>query len=322
MSKVVVTDHPFETFDVEADVLQPLGCELIVRKQAPPPAELAQLVADADQVMTVFAPVNAAVIAAMRKARVIVRYGVGVDNVDLEAARARGIPVCNVPDYCMHEVADHALALMLALTRRVVSNCLALRAGEWKLRAPAASMKTLRDLTVGVVGLGRIGREVVRRLHGFHCPVRVYDPLVTPDDVRLCGGEPASFDDVLSQSDVLTLHCPATAQTRKMINREAIARMKPGAILVNVARGALVDTPALVEALQSGHLAAAGLDVFDPEPPPADSPLLKMDNVVVSSHLAAVSARAITQLRTTAAGIVAKAIRGEPLPNVVNGVSA
>jgi D-3-phosphoglycerate dehydrogenase len=145
---------------------------------------------------------------------------------------------------------------------------------------------------------------------------------MTPEDVRLHGGEPARFEDVLSQGDLLTLHCPATAQTRKMINREAIARMKPGAILVNVARGALVDTPALVEALQSGHLAAAGLDVFDPEPPPADSPLLKMDNVVVSSHLAAVSARAITQLRTTAAGIIARAIRGEPLPNVVNGVSA
>jgi D-3-phosphoglycerate dehydrogenase len=321
MIKVVVTDHPFETLDTEAAILQPLGCELVARRQVPPPTELARLVADADHVLTVFAPLNAGVIAAMQKVRVIVRYGVGVDNVDLEAARARGIPVCNVPDYCMDEVADHTLALILAVTRRVVTNCNQVRAGRWKLTAPAA-LKTLCDLTVGVLGLGRIGREVVRRLQGFRCRVLAHDPALTPDEIRNRGGEPAGFDDVLRQSDLLTLHCPATAQTRHLINREALAHMKPGAILINVARGALVDTVALEEALEQGRLAAAGLDVFDPEPPPADSGLLRRENVVASPHAAAVSAKAIAKLRTTAAGIVARAVRGEPLPNVVNGVPA
>jgi D-3-phosphoglycerate dehydrogenase len=321
MIKVVVTDHPFESLEVEAAILQPLGCELVTQKQAPPPAGLARLVADADHILTVFAPVTAAVVAAMQKARLIVRYGVGVDNIDLEAARARGIPVCNVPDYCMDEVADHTLALILAVTRRVVINCNQVRAGRWKLTAPAA-MRTLCDLTVGVIGLGRIGREVVRRLQGFRCRVLAHDPALTPDEIRSRGGEPAGFDDVLRQSDLLTLHCPATAQTRHLINREAFTRMKPGAILINVARGALVDTAALVEALEQGRLAAAGLDVFDPEPPPADSPLLRLENVVISPHAAAVSPKAIAKLRATAAGIVARAIRGEPLPNVVNGVSA
>jgi D-3-phosphoglycerate dehydrogenase len=322
MVKVVITDHPFDTLDVETSVLQPLGCELVVRKQIPPPAELTRLVADADHVMTVFAPLTAEVIAAMRQARVIVRYGVGVDNVDLEAARSRGIPVCNVPDYCMDEVADHTLALILAVTRQVLPNCEALRAGRWGLAVPAAAMKTLCNLTVGVLGLGRIGREVVRRLLAFRCRVLAYDPALTPEVIRSQGCEPTSFNDVLNHSDLLTLHCPATAQTRHLIDRASLARMKPGAILINVARGALVDTEALVEALQRGHLAAAGLDVFEPEPIPPDSPLLKMKNVVVSPHLAAVSVKAITQLRATAAEIVARAIRGEPLPNVVNGVQA
>src|SRR4051812_34827819 len=169
MPKVVVTDYAFASFDIESEILRPLGCEIVLVKKSPPPEELARLVADADHVLTQFAPLNAAVIAAMQRAKVIVRYGVGVDNIDLEAARARGIPVCNVPDYCTDEVADHTLALLLATTRRIVANNNRIRSGGWGLVGPFAGMKVLRDLTVGVVGFGRIGREVVRRLHGFKC---------------------------------------------------------------------------------------------------------------------------------------------------------
>ncbi len=321
MSKVVVTDYPFPSLDLETAILQPLGCELVARKPVTPPEELAPLVADADCVLTVFAPVTEHVIGAMRRARVIVRYGVGVDNVDLDAARARGIPVCNVPDYCMDEVADHTLALILAVTRQVVANCEAVRGGTWGLPVPVEAMKALRDLTVGVVGLGRIGREVAARLRAFRCRLLAHDPALSAADIQAHGCEPVGLEGILSRSDALTLHCPATAQTRRLLNRETIARMKPGAILINVGRGTLVDPEALVEALQRGHLAAAGLDVFDPEPVPADSPLLKMSNVVVSAHVAAVSVRAVRRLRETAAGIIAKAVRGEPLPNVVNGVA-
>jgi phosphoglycerate dehydrogenase-like enzyme len=161
---------------------------------------------------------------------------------------------------------------------------------------------------------------VARRLSGFKCRVLVHDPVVPPADVRDRGCEPAGLDDVLAQADVLTLHCPSTPQTRRMIRRDTLARMKPGVILVNVARGDLVETAALVEALGTGHVAAAGLDVFDPEPVPPDSPLRKMDNVVLSSHVASASERAVRTLRETAAGIVARSVRGEPLPYVVNGV--
>jgi phosphoglycerate dehydrogenase-like enzyme len=219
-------------------------------------------------------------------------------------------------------VADHTLALMLAATRQVVANCQRIREGGWGLAVPLPAMRALRGLTVGVVGFGRIGRAVARRLRGFECRVLAHDPVVPAADVRDSGCEPAGLDDLLAQADVLTLHCPSTPQTRRLIRRDTLARMKPGAVLVNVARGDLVETAALVEALERGHLAAAGLDVFDPEPPTPDSPLRTMANVVLSAHVASASERAVRTLRETAAGIVALSIRGEPLPNVVNGVTA
>ena len=320
MSRVVVTDYTFDSLDVERGILEPLGCEIIASKKIPPHEELARLVADADHVITQFAPVKAAVIATMRRARVIVRYGVGVDNVDLDAARARGIPVCNVPDYCTDEVADHTLALLLATTRQVVVNGNHVRSGAWGLAVPLATMKALRDQTVGVVGFGRIGREVVRRLHGFKCRVLVHDPVVPEGAVREAGCEPAGLDDLFGRSDVVTLHCPSTAQTRHLLRGDTIARMKPGAILINVARGDLVEPTALIDALKSGHVSAAALDVFDPEPIPAQSPVRKMDNVIVSAHVASTSARAVRELRRSVAAAVAASVRGEPLPNVVNGV--
>jgi D-3-phosphoglycerate dehydrogenase len=321
MITVAVTDYTFGDLDIEAGILRPLGCEIVPGRRGAPVEELARLVADADHVITQFAPLNAGVIAAMRRAKVIVRYGVGVDNVDLEAARSRGIPVCNVPDYCMDEVADHTLAFMLAATRHLVANGNRVRDGGWGLAVPLPAMKALADLTAGVVGFGRIGREVVRRLRAFKCRVLVHDPAVPAADVRAGGAEPRGLEELLAGSDVLTLHCPSTPQTRGMIRRETLARMKPGAILINVGRGDLVDSAALADALRRGHLAAAGLDVFDPEPIPPDSPLLKMDNVLITAHIASASARAVGRLRETAAGIVARAVRGEPLPNVVNGVA-
>ena len=319
MPIVAVTDYTFESLEVERVVLEPLGCRVSAWKDKRPPQELAQLVADADAVLTQFAPVNAEVIAAMARARVIVRYGIGVDNVDLEAARARGIPVCNVPDYCIDEVADHTLAFILAATRQVVTNCLAVRGGSWKLAVPLDRMRTLRELTVGVVGFGRIGRAVAGRLRPFGCRILAHDPVVPAAAVEAAGCHPRGLNELLAESDVVTLHCPSTATTRGMINRAVLGLMKPGVILVNLARGDLIDSAALTEALQRGHVAAAALDVFAPEPIPPDHPVLQMDNVVLAPHIASASVSAAAKLRTTAATIAARAIRGEPLPNVVNG---
>jgi D-3-phosphoglycerate dehydrogenase len=320
--KIAITDYTFDTLDIETGILAPLGCEIVAWKRVAPPSELAQMVGDADHIITQFARVNAEVIGAMRRAKVIVRYGVGVDNIDLEAARARGIPVCNVPDYCMDEVADHTLALILASTRQLPANNSHIRNGGWGLAVPLAAMKSLADLTVGVLGFGRIGSEVVGRLRAFKCRILVYDPVVPATGIVNAGAQAAGFEVVLRHADVLTLHCPSTPQTRGIIRRDTIALMKPGAILINVGRGDLVESSALIEALRQGHLAGAGLDVFDPEPIPPDSPLLKLDSVIVSPHAASVSLKAVRRLRETVAGIVARAVRRESLPNIVNGVVA
>ena len=320
MAKIVVTDYTFPALEVEESVLQPLGFEL-VSGQCKTPEALIALVADADAVITQFAPVNASVIAAMQKAKVIVRYGIGVDNVDLEAARQRGIPVCNVPDYCIDEVADHTLAFMLSVTRQVVQNTLYIRDGKWGLATGLDPLRTMRDQTVGIVGFGRIGREVAARLAPFKSRRLVFDPVLAPETIREHGCEPVTLEEILAESDIVSLHCPSSAQTRKLLNADSIRAMKKGAIVINLARGDLIDTQALVSALESGHLAAAALDVCDPEPIPADSPLRSMPNVITASHIASASPKSVRTLRLTAARIAAMAVNGEQLPNVVNGVA-
>lgn len=316
--KVAITDYSFPDLSVEEAILQPPGIMISAWKVKPSAADLPALVADADAVITQFAPVNAEVIATMQKARVIVRYGIGVDNVDLAAARAKGIPVCNVPDYCIDEVADHTLAFILATTRQVVTNSNSLKRGNWALAGPLDRMKALKDLTVGVVGFGRIGREVVARLRAFRCLILVHDPIAKASDIEAAGAKPVAMRELLSQTDVITLHCPSTPDTRGMLNSESLGQTRPGVSIINLARGDLINQQALTEALASGHVAAAALDVFNPEPIEADQPLLKMDNVIVASHIASTSVPAVRKLRETAARLALMAINGEPLVNVVN----
>ena len=319
--KIAITDYSFPNLEVEEGIIRPLGIDLATFKEKRTATEISQLVADADAVITQFAPVTAEVIAAMRNAKAIVRYGIGVDNVDLDAAKTKGIPVCNVPDYCIDEVADHTLAFILAATRQVVPNCNQVRSGKWGLATSLGQMFALRDLTVGVVGFGRIGREVAARLRAFKCRVLASDPVVSRADVEKSGCVPVELNELLSKSDIVTLHCPSMAQTRGMINRDSLSTMKKGVILINLSRGDLVDSSSLTEALQSGHVAAAALDVFAPEPIPADHPILKMEQVIVSSHIASCSVPAVKKLRETAANLAVMAIKGIPLPSIVNGVA-
>jgi D-3-phosphoglycerate dehydrogenase / 2-oxoglutarate reductase len=321
MPKVAVTDYSFPDLAVEASILEPLAVELVSWREKRPAEQLPELLGDADYIITQFAPLTAQVIHSLQRAKVIVRYGIGVDNVDLAAAREKQIPVCNVPDYCIDEVADHTLAFILAATRGVVPNSAAVHAGKWGLATSLDQMRTLRNLKVGIVGFGRIGREVSSRLAAFKCQVLVYDPLVPAADIARTGGSARPLNELFAEADVITLHCPSTAATRNIVNRESLARMKPGVILVNVARGDLVDSAALVDALRQGHVSRAALDVFAPEPIPADHPILALGNVILSAHIASASVRAVRTLRETAANIVVRAIRGEPLPNVVNGVT-
>jgi D-3-phosphoglycerate dehydrogenase len=323
MHKIAITDYAFPDLAIELSILELENIEVVSFKEKRSPAELAGLVRDADAVITQFATVNAEVVAAMQRAKVIVRYGIGYDNVDTGAARQRGIPVCNIPDYCIDEVADHTLAFILATARQVVPNTLHLREGKWGLAVPLTSMLSLKYLTAGIVGFGRIGREVVHRLLAFKARVLVFDPVVDAAEIARSGAEAVrSFDELLARSDIVSPHCPSTPQTKGLFNADAFAKMKRGAVFINVGRGDLAVSSALVQALESGHLAAAALDVFDPEPVPADNPILRMPNVILAAHIASASPSAVKTLRETAARIALMAVRGEPLPNVVNGVSA
>ncbi len=317
--KVVVTDYNLADLEIEEGFCKAAGHELKGIRTGTEQDRI-DLVRDADAVITQFAPVNAAVIGAMQKVRVIVRYGIGVDNVDLKAAAAKNIPVCNVPDYCIDEVADHALAMILDLTRKITANSNKVKSGSWGLATPLSAMFALKSMTVGVVGFGRIGREVADRLRAFKCRVLVYDPPVPASTIRLNGCEPATLGDIISKCDLITLHCPSNDHTKQMINARSIAAMKDGVLIVNTSRGTLVKTDDLVAALKSGKVAAAALDVTDPEPPDLQGELVKLDNVIINSHIASCSAQAVRKLRESVVNTVGIALRGEPLPNVVNGV--
>jgi D-3-phosphoglycerate dehydrogenase len=316
---IVITDWTFPDLSIEESILKPAGFNVVAR-QCKTETELIDLCVDADAVITQFARINATVISAMRKARVVVRYGIGVDNIDLEAARERDIPVCNVPAYCIDEVADHTLAFILATTRQVVTHTNHLGNGQWGLATPLSEFKALRDLTVGVIGFGRIGREVVRRLIAFKCVVQVFDPVVPAAIIEEAGASAGDFPKVLRMADVLTLHCPSTSHTRRMMNHQAFAAMKSGAIFINVSRGDLVDSDALMAALQTGRLAGAALDVFDPEPIPAEHLIRRLPNVILAPHLASCSVSAVTKLRQSVAQFAMAALRGEKLTTIVNGV--
>jgi D-3-phosphoglycerate dehydrogenase / 2-oxoglutarate reductase len=320
MPTVVIIASTFPNVDPERAILSPAGCD-VVQGQPGPDTALMEQTRDADAVIVQFAPLNAAVIDNMHRAKAIVRYGVGYDNVDVEAARRRHIPVCNVPDYGIDEVADQALALLLALTRQILPNHNLIRGGGWGLAVRDQQMRTLREISTGVVGFGRIGRAVVQRLVAFGGRVLVADPHARSEAIRTAGAEPATLEALLAASDLVTLHCLLNDQTRHLLNAASLARMKPGVLLVNVSRGGLVDAEALQAALRSGQIGGAGLDVFETEPLPPDSPLRRLDNVVISSHIAAVSTHAIRVLRESAAKLALHAVRGEPLENVVNGVA-
>jgi D-3-phosphoglycerate dehydrogenase len=318
---IVVTDYKFPDLALEQAAAEHAGCDLIGH-HCESEAELKAAVTDADAVITQFARLSAPVVAAMTRARAIVRYGIGVDNVDLDAARQHGIPVANIPDYCIDEVADHTLSFILAMTRQVVTHTADLRAGHWRLAVPVSGMKVLRDQTVGLVGFGRIGREVAARLLAFKCRVLVYDPMVPEAEIQRLGALSVPLTQLLAESDIVSLHCPSTPATRHIIGPAALAAMKPSALLVNVARGDLVDTHALLDALQSGHLGAAALDVFDPEPLPLAHALRTLPNVVIAPHIASVSVTAVQALRQGAIARAVAAVRGQLPDNVVNQITA
>jgi D-3-phosphoglycerate dehydrogenase len=314
--KVVITDYGFSDVEQERRMICQAGFQLVVG-QCQTPEAIMQAGADADALLVQWAPVTAAVIDRLEHCRVIVRYGIGVDNIDLAAAARRGIPVCNVPDYCIDEVADHTLALALTLVRQLPMLDRRERAGVWKI-TPDQPMPALKSLTFATAGFGRIARAVLERAKAFGCRLAAYDPYVAPDTFASCGVAPLTREQLFGEADVLSLHLPLTPETRRLVDAATLAKMKSTAIVINTARGGLVDGVALAEALRGGTIAGAGLDVFDPEPVPPGHPLQHCHNAVLTSHVAWFSEQSVPRLQSLAAAEVLRALRGQPLNNRVN----
>jgi glyoxylate reductase len=272
----------------------------------PPRAELLARAPELEGLLSLLTdPVDAELIEAAPRLRAISNYAVGVDNVDVEAATARGIPVGNTPDVLTESTADLALALLLGIARRLAEGEAFVRAGEWRTWEPGLMLgRDLHGATVGIVGYGRIGQAVGRRLEGFGCEL-------------LTANRPAELDDLLDRSDFVTLHCPLTPATRGLIDQAALRRMKPTAYLVNTARGPIVDTDALVRALHAGELAGAALDVTDPEPLPAGHPLLDAPNLLVVPHVGSATVATRERMANMAVDNLLAGLAGEPMPNQV-----
>jgi glyoxylate reductase len=305
-ARVFVTRHlpgnALERLTAEHDV------EIWPERLPPPREELLARAPELEGLLSLLTdPVDADLIEAAPRLRAISNYAVGVDNVDVEAASARGIPVGNTPDVLTESTADLALALLLAIARRLAEGEAFVRAGEWRTWEPGLMLgRDLHGATVGVVGYGRIGQAVGRRLQGFGCEL-------------LTANRFTDLADLLDRSDFVTLHCPLTPATRGLIDADALRRMKPTSYLVNTARGPIVDTAALAQALHAGELAGAALDVTDPEPLPADHPLLDAPNLLVVPHVGSATHATRERMADMAVENLLAGLGGEPMPHSVNG---
>lgn len=313
---IAITDHVFHGVEPERAAAEALGAELRVG-QCRTPEEVLALTHDADAILNCYAPMPTNVIDALEHCKIIARYGIGVDTVDLVAATRKGIAVTNVPEYCVDEVSDHALALLLAWARKVVVANRAIRAGSWQL-ADVAPIHRLRGQTLGLVGLGKIALRLAGKAQALGLRVIGTDPYVSAERVAPLNIALLPLDDVLAQSDFVSLHAPLTSETRGMLNADAFAKMKPTALIINTARGPLIDDGALRDALSSGKIAAAALDVTPLEPLPADSPLRTLENVILTPHIAYYSEESLRDLQQEAVDEVTRALRGEPQKSLVN----
>ncbi|MFF7291016.1 C-terminal binding protein [Microbacterium sp. NPDC008134] len=286
------------------------------RAASPASDDLAAAGTDAVGLVVQWAPITAEVLDRMPNLRIISRVGIGYDMIDVEAATARGIAVANTPSYCIEEVAAHTVAMIMTQARGLPAYDRAVRAGTWKAVDAQPLAVRPSTTTVSVLGFGRIGSIVARGCRALGFRVLVADPYASADSIRAAGCEPVEIPDAVAQADILTLHVPLTETTRHLIDAESIATMRPGAVVVNTCRGPLVDERALVDALRSGRLGAAALDVFDGEPLAADSPLRDLDQVLLSPHAAWFSPEALADLPVHAARNIIDFLEGESVPIV------
>lgn len=306
---VAVTDSVFPSLDPARGAFDGMDAELRLAGEATPEAIL-EVAGQADGMLVTYARITGEMIAQLEKCKVIGRFGIGVDNIDIAAATKAGIVVTYVPDYCFDEVSDHAMALLLDLARKVSFSNALVQAGRWEMKA-TVPMNRLRGRTLGLAGFGNIPQLVAPKAQAFGMEVIAFDPYVDKALAASRGVRLVDFDTLLAQSDFISVHAPLTDETKNMFGAEAFAKMKPTAFLVNTARGPLVDTDALARALDDGEIGGAALDVVPVEPLPANSPLLGRDNLVLTPHTAFYSEDALLDLQTKAATDVASVLAGK-----------
>ena len=314
-TRVLVTDYAWPSLDIERRILADVGAELVVAETGEA-EELVALAADAAAILTNWKVVPPEALEASPGCLLVSRYGVGVDNIPVDHATELGILVTNVPDFCLQEVSDHAMALLLACARRVVTFSRSTEEGAWDLSL-GRGLPRLAEQTLGLVGYGNIARAVVPKALGFGLHVLAYSPRLTPGEE---GGVELTndLDRVLAEADYVSLHAPSTPATAGMIGERELRLMKPTAYLINTSRGLLVDEDALRRALEERWIAGAALDVLRQEPPPPEHPLLHLDNAIVTPHAAFYSETAIAELQTKASTNVAHVLTGTLPATVVN----
>jgi D-3-phosphoglycerate dehydrogenase len=311
MNKAIITDHGFPSIEIQRRIVESAGFGLdeiqpICRTED----DVIRTCGEADVLLVQWAPVTRKVLQALPRVRCIVRYGVGVNNFDLDAAKDLGVCAANVPDFCVEEVSDHAMAMILSLCRRIPQDHHQIAHGGWgvNLLRPILAPS---DLTLGLVSFGKIARRTAAKAKAFGFSIIAFDPFVDDLVFKEHDVRRVDLDTLLQLSDVISLHCPLVSETTHLINRTTIAKMKPGVILINTSRGPVVCEPDLIDALESQKMRGAGLDVFEQEPLPADSPLRRLPNVILTSHAASVSERAVETLQVKAAEAARDFLQGK-----------
>lgn len=316
MAKVYVTDYEYASLDEEKEELAKYGIELIA-KQCKTEDDVIRECKDADGLLDQYAPIGRKVIEALPNLKVVARYGVGFNTVDLSAATEHGVCVINVPDYCQDEVSNQAFALMIACMRKITVLNDQVQSGKWDYKV-AKPIHRMMGQTLGLLGFGRIPKVLAKKAAAFGLNLVAYDPFLKQEDVKGYNVTLMSLEEVLKTSDIISLHMPLFKETEKIIDAKAFDLMKSTAIIINTSRGPLIDEEALYDAIKYGKIAGAGLDVTSIEPLPADSKLRGLKNVIITPHAAWYSEEAEKELKTKAAHGAGEIISGYDMPTIVN----
>lgn len=314
--KVVITDYQYEDVNSERSIIETAGHELLTY-QLKEPEELYSVIKDADAIITQYADINAQVIEQMENCKIIIRYGIGYNNIDSEAAGRKGIFVCNVPDYCIEEVSDQASAMILALGKKLPILTKALKNGDWGYSSVVPLFR-FSHCTLGLIGFGRIPQMLAAKMQAFGMKIIAYDPYLDEESASKMNVRKTDLEELLRTSDFVSIHCPLTEETHHLVDKEELQQMKSTAFIINTARGGIINEQALIEALSEKLIAGAGLDVYESEPVEQTNPLLQMDNVIATPHSAWYSETAINSLQRKVAEEVVNVLSGHDPFNCVN----